>query len=70
MCEMGRDGLTPMHYLNTNNMLFKTKNTYNVDQITNYFQYVNNIFITNLTKQRIKATMHCTYNQYLYLFYF
>lgn len=52
---MGRDGLTPMHYLNKNNMLFKTKNTYNVDQITNYFQYVNNIFIKNyLTMQGLR----------------
>lgn len=49
MCEMGRNGLTPMHYLNKNDMLFKTKNTYNVDQITNHFQYLNNIFIKNLT---------------------
>lgn len=51
---MGRDRLTPMHYLNENNMLFKTKNTYNVDQITNYFQYVHNIFIKNLTMQGLR----------------
>lgn len=35
-------------------MLFKTKNTYNVDQITNYFQYVNTIFIENLTMQGLR----------------
>lgn len=54
MCEMERDGLTTMHYFNTNNMLFKTKNTYNVDQITNYFQYVNTIFIKNLTMRELR----------------
>lgn len=44
-----------MHYLNKNDMLFKTKNTCNVDQIiTNCFQYVNNIFIKNLTMQGLR----------------